>query len=170
MVSLLSEGKGSNNPPLFTAGTLNNASRCVWKPAEMRADFPAGSPNLFSLSFSLSALNLPLSPPLALSAECWHINLLSLECDAETWCAVVTGACQRAHSCTGCFHPSVIIHFNDRKHRGKIHHATGSPCKKPNQYRTQGVHASADCRGIDTKKCIETQREALCNYNSLLFH
>lgn len=62
---LLSEAKGSNNPSLFTMGMLNNASRCVWKPAEMRTGFPAGSLNLFFLprthSYTLSVHSAPLS-------------------------------------------------------------------------------------------------------------
>lgn len=124
---------GSNNPSLFTTGMLNNASRCVSKPAEMRTGFPIGSLNLFFLI----CLSLP---PLSLSAhsasECRDINLLSLAVRVGGRGSLRLGAiscvCVRAcvdeRSCM-CLQLPPIIHFNGRKQCGKIHHAAGTPCK-----------------------------------------
>lgn len=148
---------------------LNNASRCVWEPAEMRTGFPAGSLNLFFPPWSLAVS----------ASECRGINLLSPAVRVRQWGLVRLGAVScvcvcvlvTIHACAyNCSALSVIIHFNGRKLCGKIDPAAaGCPCKSQINMECEAFMLQLTADGSIPKMHRDTERllEITIHYYSI---
>lgn len=155
-------GGASTNPSLCTAGMLNNVNRCVWKPVELRTGSPAGSPNLF---FS-PLIGLCCSPNALIRSictlsrsECRDINLLSRAIRVQRL-DVPSDVRFGVHTCF-----CIIIRFNGSKKKYILY----VEAKSIWNVGCFMLQLTAD-GSIPKNASGPGEREALCNYNSLLFH